>query len=77
MDIAVLRTFTEAIFATRSLPISLVLWSIQNKCYEVLQRQYPLMRGRAAAGDAEACSWTTEFERLAELLMLRLPLRRD
>jgi hypothetical protein len=71
-DLAFLRTLTEAMSATRSLPISLVLWSIQNKCYEVMQRQYPLIRDRAAAGDPEAQSWTTEFERLAELLMLRL-----
>ncbi len=71
-DLAFLRTLTEAMSATRSLPISLVLWSIQNKCYEVMQRQYPLIRDHAAAGDPEAQSWTTEFERLAELLMLRL-----
>lgn len=73
LDMAFLRAFTEAMSASRSLPVSLVLWSIQNKCYEVLQRQYLLMRDRAVAGDAEACSWTTEFERVAELLMLRLP----
>jgi alpha-amylase/alpha-mannosidase (GH57 family) len=72
LDIAVLRAFKEAMAAARSLPLSLVVWSIQNKCYEVLQQQYPLIRERATAGDHEARSWTMQFEEAANLLMLRV-----
>jgi len=74
LDLALLRTFTQAVAAARSLPLSLVLRSIQNKCYEVLQRQYPSMGERAAAGDHEAHLWATQFEQLAELLLLRVPV---
>jgi alpha-amylase/alpha-mannosidase (GH57 family) len=74
LDIALLRTFTQAVAASRSLPLPLVLWSIQNKCYEVLQRQYPSMRERAAGDDREARMWTAQLEQLAELLMLRVPV---
>ena len=73
LDTAVLKAFTEAVSTARSLPLPLVLWSIQNKSYEVLERHYLEMQERGAAGDQDAVTWSTCFEKLAGLLMLRVP----
>ncbi len=71
-DLAGLQHFREAIAGARTLPLALVYWSMQNKCYEVLQREYPRMRRQAVAGDQNAVVWTEEFRQLAELLALRI-----
>lgn len=52
--------------AARSLPFPLVLWSPQNRCYEVLQKVYPNARDH---GPAE---WVDRFRELAELMQLRI-----
>ena len=35
------------------MPFALVLWSMQNQCYEILQREYPHMLRQAHTGDDE------------------------
>jgi alpha-amylase/alpha-mannosidase (GH57 family) len=72
-DLALLRKFEEAVDGAQQLPFPLVLWSIQNKCYEILQQDYPEMLKLAGAGDEDATIWIEHFRRLAELLSLQVP----
>jgi alpha-amylase/alpha-mannosidase (GH57 family) len=65
-DLESLRGCREALEAAKSLPLPLVLWSIQNHAYAVLERVYPEMKER---GQTE---WVMEFEQLARLLGLRI-----
>jgi alpha-amylase/alpha-mannosidase (GH57 family) len=73
LNVEALARFRETMAGARSLPLPLVLWSIQNRCYDALQELYPRMRERAAAGDEGAQSWLAGFSRLAELLSLLVP----
>ena len=66
MDLSSLRKLREQVAVAKSLPLPLVLWSLQNLCYVVLEKTYPEMREK---GESE---WTAEFEQLAALLSLRV-----
>jgi alpha-amylase/alpha-mannosidase (GH57 family) len=61
-----LGKFREMVAAARSLPLPLYLWSLENQCYEVLQKIYPEM---LKEGQTE---WAAVFEQLAALLSLRV-----
>ena len=65
-DLNGLREFRETVVVAKSLPVQLVLWSVQNRCWEIQQKLYPEMK---EAGESE---WTEEFEQLAQLLSLRV-----
>jgi alpha-amylase/alpha-mannosidase (GH57 family) len=65
-DLGGLREFREFAARAKSVPLPLVLWSVQNRCWEILQKYYPEMKQN---GESE---WTAEFEQLAELLALRV-----
>ena len=57
-----LTKFRDNLVAARSLPFPLVLWSVQNRCYEVLQKVYP-----RELSDAR---WAEQCRELAGLLAL-------
>ena len=61
-----LTRLRKEVAAAKTLPLPLVLWSLQNLCFEVLQKLYPEMLER---GEVQ---WTSEFEKLAELLSLKI-----
>jgi hypothetical protein len=65
-DLSELRKLREMVAAAKSLPLPLVLWSMQNYCHDVLKKVYPEMRER---GELE---WTAQFEQLAGLLDLKV-----
>jgi alpha-amylase/alpha-mannosidase (GH57 family) len=71
VNLARLTRFHENLVAARSLPFALVLWSVQNRCYEVLQKFYPQIREKAAHDKADA-HWVAQFQELAGLLALRV-----
>ncbi len=56
-----LAKFREMVAAAYSLPFPLILWQVQNRCYEILQKVYP--------GESR---WNEEFKGLAGLLSLRV-----
>lgn len=64
-DLASLRKCREQVAAAKLLPLPIVLWSIQNFSYEILQAVYPEMKQK------NEIEWLTEFEQLADLLTLR------
>jgi hypothetical protein len=62
-NLARLTKFRDNLIAARALPFPLVLWSVQNRCYEVLQEVYPQIREKA---------WVAQFRELAGLLSLHV-----
>jgi len=54
------------LISARSLPLPLNLWSLQNLCYDVLEKVYPEMLEKGET------LWAVEFRELAELLSLRI-----
>jgi alpha-amylase/alpha-mannosidase (GH57 family) len=66
LDVAELQHLDSALGLQKDLPFQLVLWSVQNKCYEVLQTVYPDMVRRAKQGSGEAETWIQLFHALGE-----------
>ena len=62
-----LQRFHEGVAGAKTLPFPLVMWSLQNKCYELLQREYPRLRRQAASME-----WLDQFRELCDLLSLRI-----
>jgi hypothetical protein len=65
-DLTALRELREYVAIAKSLPLPLILWSVQNRCWEILQKVYPELKQNGAF------EWTAEFEQLAQLLSLRI-----
>jgi alpha-amylase/alpha-mannosidase (GH57 family) len=65
-DLETLRKCREMVEGATLLPLPLVLWSLQNHCFAVLQNVYPEMKEK---GESE---WVSEFEQFARLLSLRI-----
>ena len=55
-----------------SLPFPVVIWEVQNVCYEPLIRALQEHREAAQAGDATAQRWMSELEVLREKLRVQL-----
>jgi len=66
LELQHLHKLREQVAAAKSLPFQVVLWSLQNLCYNVLEKVYPEM---VEKGETE---WTEEFQQLAELLSLKI-----
>jgi alpha-amylase/alpha-mannosidase (GH57 family) len=73
-DLATLERLDEALGLQDTLPFTLVLWSVQNKCYEVLQSTYPEMARRARRHDLEAMTWLEAFQSLGAKLRVRVDI---
>jgi hypothetical protein len=65
-DLAALGKFRDSVAIAKSLPLPLILWSLQNRFWEVLQKLYPQMKEQ---GESQ---WTAEFEELGNLLSVRV-----
>ncbi len=76
LDIENLERLDEALGLQRDLPFQLVVWSVQNKCYEVLQSTYPATAARARLGDREALAWLEVFGSLCAKLNVRVEIPR-
>ena len=73
LDLQNLARLNEALALQRYLPFPLVVWSVQNKCYDIMRTLLPEVTRQAEAGDSEAREWLHLFKGLAEKLMLRFP----
>jgi alpha-amylase/alpha-mannosidase (GH57 family) len=65
-DLGALRKFRDSVAVAKSLPLPLILWSLQNRFWEILRKVYPEMKEN---GESE---WIAEFEQLAHLLSVRV-----
>src|SRR5271165_180022 len=74
-DLPLLQGFRLMVKNARRLPFQLVLWSVQNQCHVLLETRYRGMCERAAVGEEDAQLWTEQFEQLADLLSLRVPIQ--
>ncbi len=71
-DIEMLRRLVAKLELRSILPFDVVLWSVQNKCWGVLQTTWPAMLDRAARRDRLAKEWTDLFLELGDLLNIRI-----
>lgn len=71
-DVALLRAAEGLVALSRSLPFPTGLHPAQTACWRLMHSAYPVMRQRAAAGDANAASWVETFTRLCERLSIRV-----
>lgn len=71
-DVRQLERLNDVLALQDVLPFSLTLWSVQNKCYEVLQSTCPEMMRRARRGDSEASEWLDLFQQLGARLNVRV-----
>jgi len=74
-DLNLLQSFRLMVKNAQRFPFQLALWSVQNQCHALLTTRYPEMCGRAAAGEEHAQLWAEQFEQLASLLSLRVPVQ--
>jgi alpha-amylase/alpha-mannosidase (GH57 family) len=71
-DVETLRRLVDKLELRSILPFQVVLWSVQNKCWGVLQSTWPAMVDRAARRDRQAREWTELFLQLGDLLNIRI-----
>ncbi|HWM89599.1 MAG TPA: DUF3536 domain-containing protein [Thermoanaerobaculia bacterium] len=62
----------EAVDLARTPPFRVNLWRAQNRCYEMFETVYPVMREEAEAGEAPAAEWLERFRDLAGKLGVRV-----
>jgi hypothetical protein len=71
-ELPLLQKMDAAMDITMSLPFQINLRDVQNRYYEILQREYPKFRERAHTGDEEAGRWVSVFRSLGEKLSVRV-----
>jgi len=69
-DSGLLLKVEEAVDLARTPPFRVNLWRVQNRCYEMLETVYPLMREES--GEALAAEWVERFQALARKLGVRM-----
>jgi alpha-amylase/alpha-mannosidase (GH57 family) len=69
-DAGLLLQVEEAVDLARTPPFRVNLWRVQNRCYEMLETVYPLMREES--GEALAAEWVERFRTLARKLGVRV-----
>jgi hypothetical protein len=67
-DIENIRTLIQFAEMVMPLPLGLNLWRVQNTYWELLQKNFPDFRERAAGGSEPAREWVREFLALGERL---------
>ena len=68
-DSGLLQGVEEAVDLARTPPFQVSLWRVQNRCYEMLERVYPLMQEES--GETDAAEWVERFRALAGKLGVR------
>ena len=71
-DLSLLRRLDSAVGLARSMPFEVVLWQVQNICYEMLQGLYAEQKSKAEQGDENARQWIEVFTALAGKLSVRV-----
>jgi hypothetical protein len=66
-DLSILQQLDDHLRVARSLPFPVILWSVQNKIYEIYQRSYKRIANKAAKQDQGAAAWISTFRSLAHL----------
>jgi alpha-amylase/alpha-mannosidase (GH57 family) len=71
-DLGPLTRLCDAVSLIKRLPFPVTLWTVQNVSYEILQTHYPYLSDKASQGDEDAQLWTSQFQKLAQDLRLRV-----
>jgi hypothetical protein len=67
-----IHALREAIDLLGMLPFSVTVWSVQNVCYELLQKVYPNMVEAVRDGNESAELWVRDFRDIASRLSLKV-----
>jgi alpha-amylase/alpha-mannosidase (GH57 family) len=67
-----LSQLAAAVSLAKIMPFEVVLWKVQNICYEMLHTIFPEWRWKAEHGEAEAHGWVELFLRLAQELSIKV-----
>ncbi len=70
-DTELLRRLVEALELSEILPFHVVVWSVQNKCWTLMNSTWPAMLENMQRGQSPATEWIELFERLAARLNVR------
>ena len=68
-----LRQLISLMEMKATLPFEINLWSVQNICYDLLQRVYPPRAEAARRGEAASQTWVANFLVLAKKVQLAIP----
>ena len=72
-DLGGLEALRDALKVANSLPFPVILWSVQNRVYEIFQRSYKRIAGKATRQqDANAAAWAATFRSLAALAEVKI-----
>jgi hypothetical protein len=71
-DAALLSRVDAVADLARKPPFRVNLWRAQNRCYEMLEAAYPVIKEEADAGEAPAAEWVERFRALAGKLGFRV-----
>lgn len=67
-----LARLAAGVALSRKLPFPVNSWTIQNKCWDVMETTLPMMRAKAEEGDQTARAWVDRFVSLCGDLSLKL-----
>jgi alpha-amylase/alpha-mannosidase (GH57 family) len=73
VNLSLLSALDDASGILRDVPFQTNLWTIQNVCHGILQTTYSDQKRKADQGDEEAGAWIERFNRLAEILSVKIP----
>jgi hypothetical protein len=65
---ALLDRLLGAVTLAQSLPFEVDLWKVQNIYYEIAEKAFKGIMGRASSGDPAPRRWIEQFRKLGELL---------
>jgi hypothetical protein len=66
-DVTQLEELVQTLRIAKSLPFPVIMWSVQNKIYEVYSRSYKRIAAKAAKQEDSATAWISAFRSLAAL----------
>jgi alpha-amylase/alpha-mannosidase (GH57 family) len=66
-NLAGLEELVGTLRIAKSVPFPVILWSVQNKIFEVYLRSYKRINGKALKQDPKAVAWISSFRSLAVL----------
>jgi hypothetical protein len=72
LDLEYLQQLEAAVTLETELPFPVLLWKIQNICYEMLHSVYPQQLWQSKQGQGEALNWVEHFAALSQRLSVRV-----
>ena len=72
-DLELLDSFETIVRLLVAMPLQMNWWKVQNLCYQMMNSVYGEFRDKSIQGDEFSGKWISQFESLANCLMIRVP----